>query len=238
MRVMGALLVALVWGFWTAFAFAQIGGLSGNSETPGVIAPAPVRAEQLLPPLPTTPAPSQIQPAPPVVQGPPASRPSSGSAGKQPARAGVDRSEIPPPPTAVSPARTQPGGGWVTGEAALAGGPFPAYMTGYAPGQTGAGWGGATSRPPERPFSDYSRPASVSPYLNLYRPQGALGTAGNYYSLVRPMVEQQQTNRQFSQRLRQVESAASATGGYAGRPAPTGGYFMNYYGFFPGLGAR
>ncbi|MGB9690512.1 hypothetical protein [Thermogutta sp.] len=129
------------------------------------------------------------------------------------------------------------GGGWVSGEAALAGGPFPAYMTGFSSSQ-GGGSGTAPARPVERPFSDYSPPASVSPYINLYRPEGTFGRVGNYYSLVRPMIQQQQTNRQISQRLRQIESPAQSGGGYGGRAAPTGGYFMNYYGYFPGLGAR
>lgn len=158
----------------------------------------------------------------------------------QQSRPGVNRSEIPAPPTASAsqPPTTGRAGGWVTGQAALEGGPFPAYMTGLGVQQMTSNFGMASASPANRPFADYSRPASVSPYLNLYRPEGALGQAGNYYSLVRPMVEQQQRNRQLSQQIRRLESAAQPGGGYTGRAASGGGYFMNHYGFFPGLGGR
>jgi len=111
-------------------------------------------------------------------------------------------------------------------------------MTGYGAGQTAPGFGGGTSVPLEKPFGDYSPAPSVSPYINLYRPEGAFGAAGNYYSLVRPMVQQQQLNRQLSRRLNQMQSALSTGPRSVGRTGATGGYFMNYYGFYPGLGSR
>lgn len=147
--------------------------------------------------------------------------------------------EIPLPPTATTSAGiSRGGGGWVSGQAALSGGPFPGYMTGYGAGQTTAGFGGGSPMPVQKPYSEYTREPSVSPYINLYRPEGAFGTVGNYYSLVRPMVEQQQINRQMSRQINQMQSTMSGGGGYAGRSAGTGGYFMNYYGFYPGLGSR
>jgi len=148
-------------------------------------------------------------------------------------------SGIPLPPTAAASIGTTRGtGGWGSGQAALSGGPFPAYMTGYGAGQTAAGFGGGTSVPLEKPFGDYSPAPSVSPYINLYRPEGAFGAAGNYYSLVRPMVQQQQLNRQLSRRLNQMQSALSTGPRSVGRTGAAGGYFMNYYGFYPGLGSR
>jgi len=147
--------------------------------------------------------------------------------------------EIPLPPTATTSAGiSRGGGGWVSGQAALSGGPFPGYMTGYPSGQTTAGFGGGTPPPVQKPYSEYTREPSVSPYINLYRPEGAFGTVGNYYSLVRPMVQQQQINRQVSRQINQMQSTMTGGGGYTGRSAGTGGYFMNYYGFYPGLGSR
>lgn len=241
MRVPHTLLAGLIWGHLTVLALAQSGGLPGNSEIPGTPSPGSAGIGQLLPPTPNNPLTIQAETSQIPIQTPttPTPRPTPTTGGQSLSRGRLARSEMPPPPTAaISPSRTHSSGGWVTGEAALAGGPFPAYMTGYGFGQSTANWGGTAARPMERPFSSYSRPSSVSPYLNLYRPEGALGLAGNYYSLVRPMVEQQQVNRQLSQRLRQMEAVGPSPGGYTGSFAPTGGYFMNYYGFFPGLGTR
>jgi len=146
--------------------------------------------------------------------------------------------EIPLPPTATASGPSRGGGGWVSGQAALSGGPFPGYMTGYGTGQVMAGFGGGAPSAVQKPFSAYAREPSVSPYINLYRPEGAFGTVGNYYSLVRPMVQQQQINRQVSRQINQMQSVMSPATGYGGRSGGTGGYFMNYYGFYPGLGSR
>ncbi|WP_460183380.1 hypothetical protein [Thermopirellula anaerolimosa] len=139
---------------------------------------------------------------------------------------------IPLPPTGYSRSSSAAGtsGGWVSGTAALQGGPFPAYMTGYgtpAGGHFGGGTGVGTAG---RPFSNYSSPQAVSPYMNLFRSNSSLGTAGNYYTLVRPQIEQQRVNQQLSRQINEVRS------GYGnaptGRGGSVGGYFMNYYGFF------
>lgn len=138
---------------------------------------------------------------------------------------------IPLPPTGYSRSSSAAGttGGWVSGPAALQGGPFPAYMTGYgAPG--GGYFGGGTGvGTAGRPFSNYSSPQAVSPYMNLFRSNSSLGTAGNYYSLVRPQLEQQRVNQQLSRQIREVQAGYGAP---AGRGGAAGGYFMNYYGFF------
>lgn len=146
--------------------------------------------------------------------------------------------EIPLPPTATALGPSRGGGGWVSGQAALSGGPFPGYMTGYGTGQVTAGFGSGAPSGAQKPFSAYAREPSVSPYINLYRPEGAFGMVGNYYSLVRPMVQQQQINRQVSRQINQMQSAMSPATGYGPRSGGTGGYFMNYYGFYPGLGSR
>lgn len=147
--------------------------------------------------------------------------------------------DIPLPPTApLLSGPSRGGGGWVSGEAALSGGPFPGYMTGYGTGQATAGFGAGGPLSVEKPFSTYAREPSVSPYINLYRPEGAFGTVGNYYSLVRPMVQQQQLNRRLSRQIDQMQSAISTRAGSHARGGSTGGYFMNYYGFYPGLSSR
>lgn len=139
---------------------------------------------------------------------------------------------MPLPPTgyARSGSATGTSGGWVSGPAALQGGPFPAYMTGY--GTSGGGYfgGGTGVGSAGRPFSNYSSPQAVSPYMNLFRSNTSLGTAGNYYTLVRPQIEQQRVNQQLS---RQIDEVRMGYGGApAGRGRGVGGYFMNYYGFF------
>ncbi len=173
-------------------------------------------------------------PTPGIAPLPPGSSTNRTSASSKTARS----SEIPLPPTAASVGMTRGAGGWVSGQAALSGGPFPGYMTGYETGQAAASFGGGTSVPLQKPFGDYSPAPSVSPYINLYRPEGAFGAAGNYYSLVRPMVQQQQVNRQLSRQLNQMRSAMSTGTRSVGRTGAIGGYFMNYYGFYPGLGSR
>lgn len=182
------------------------------------------------------------------VQQPAVSMPSTGTAVGQlgtpaPQTRPMPRTEIPLPPTAT-PATSglmSRGGGWVTGEGALAGGPFPGYMTGYGTVQSGGAFGGNASLVGGKPYSQFTRPEAVSPYINLYRPNSALGPAGNYFSLVRPLAQQQQFNRQTSQQLQQIRSNLTPNTGYGGRAAGgggTGGYFMNYYGFYPNQGGR
>lgn len=138
---------------------------------------------------------------------------------------------IPLPPTGYSRSSSAAGttGGWVSGPAALQGGPFPAYMTGYGAPNGGYFGGGTGVGTAGRPFSNYSSPQAVSPYMNLFRSNSSLGTAGNYYSLVRPQLEQQRVNQQLSRQIREVQAGYGAP---AGRGGGVGGYFMNYYGFF------
>ncbi len=112
-----------------------------------------------------------------------------------------------------------------------ASGPFPAYMMGYSQEMSGSL---PRSQPvqAQKPFSTYNRPPSVSPYLNLYRSgsTNGMGAVGNYYTLVRPMLNQQRTNQAVTRSLQQLQSGAAR-----GASAAPGGYFMNYYGYFQGL---
>ncbi|TWT88420.1 hypothetical protein Mal64_19010 [Pseudobythopirellula maris] len=94
------------------------------------------------------------------------------------------------------------------------------------PGRPSSGSAGhaVASRPASKPFSTISRPATVSPYLNLYLDEGE-DAAPNYHVFVRPQqqqVEQAQSQQVLLQRLqRQVQQAAysAPSGG-----APQGSY--------------
>jgi hypothetical protein len=59
----------------------------------------------------------------------------------------------------------------------------------------------------KRPFEDYSRRPSVSPYMNLTN--NNTGTATNYQSLVRPQLEQQAFNRRSLAAINQLQGQAA-----------------------------
>lgn len=87
----------------------------------------------------------------------------------------------------------------------------------------------------------YNRP-TVSPYLNLLRPQGGVAIP-NYQSLVRPMLDQERINQQQGRQLQQLQkriyqgpssqSSAGAPIGIRSTGHTTG--FMNYSAYFPQL---
>lgn len=94
------------------------------------------------------------------------------------------------------------------------------------------------SRPSHR--QTLSRPP-VSPYLNLLRPE--LDPATNYYTLVRPAIEQRAATFQQGEALQQLrsrvdEQAASPFAGANAGLAPTGSgaRFMNLSHYYPGFG--
>jgi len=100
-----------------------------------------------------------------------------------------------------------------------------------------AGVPGARSKP----FSGSTPSSGVSPYLGL----GGLnvGSVPNYYSIVRPQLEQQRQNeRAQQQQIAQQQElvALAARSPYAGAEGqqpmlPTGhvSVFMNYFGYYP-----
>lgn len=112
-------------------------------------------------------------------------------------------------------------------------GPTPGFGT-FAPSAPAATY--------EKPFSSYTPPPVYSPYMNLYRfnPRGPID---NYYSLVRPFVQQNMMNRQFGNQLHglQMNNRLQETmiqrlqqqnqlnqGGF--QPS----YYMNHGGFYQG----
>jgi hypothetical protein len=104
---------------------------------------------------------------------------------------------------------------------------------------------GAMARP-TKPFSSISKGPTVTPYLQLDRPFS--NTATDYYTLVRPQLEQQRINQQMQRDTQQMQRQLSEV---TSRPpinvegseymAPTGhaaafmsmGGFMNYGGYYP-----
>lgn len=95
----------------------------------------------------------------------------------------------------------------------------------------------------KKPFSDYEPPPAMSPWFELYRPN-ALGTINNYYTRVRPKVEQLDINARNKQELRSLDNAARAqtssvnrlrqqTEVLQGTSRPS--YYMNLQQYYPGL---
>jgi hypothetical protein len=96
-----------------------------------------------------------------------------------------------------------------------------------------------SARGRQKPFSSYTPGPSVSPYLALSAP--FTSTATNYYTQVRPQIEQQRINEQMAQRnaaLQRQLNAIAAQGPYDPQGsdvrAPTGhaAVFMNYGGYY------
>ena len=101
-------------------------------------------------------------------------------------------------------------------------------------------------------YSKYSNPGqdavfnrpTVSPYLNLLRPQGGVAIP-NYQALVRPQLQQQQINQQQGRQLQQLQrrtyqgpsSQSSAGAPIAIRSTGHTTGFMNYSAYFPQLQA-
>lgn len=90
-----------------------------------------------------------------------------------------------------------------------------------------------------KPFSGLAPRPSVSPYLALSSPFSS--TASNYYTQVRPALEQQRVNQQLEQRnaaMQRQLSAIAAQGPYSTQgnedQAPTGhaAVYMNYGGYY------
>lgn len=96
----------------------------------------------------------------------------------------------------------------------------------------------------DKPFSNYRAPAPVSPYLNLYRSNNSFGAVNDYYTLVRPLLEQQIYNQQIQKEVQSLQSATQMqsqslqhldqrTDQLFGFP-PSGSY-MNFQNYFPGF---
>jgi len=48
-----------------------------------------------------------------------------------------------------------------------------------------------------KPFSNYQAPSPISPYMRLYSDDNDFGRIDNYYTLVKPRLDQQRENMRF-----------------------------------------
>ena len=105
-----------------------------------------------------------------------------------------------------------------------------------------AGGLGGRSSPLSKPFTSYSPSPTVSPYLNLFREDLEGSSDLNYNTLVRPMLQQQQFNRQMEQhsmeiarRLQSIAAQADFNPQGSTTQYPTGHQtvFMYYGHFYP-----
>jgi hypothetical protein len=104
----------------------------------------------------------------------------------------------------------------------------------------------ASAQYPQQPRYTPARP-TVSPYLNLLRRDA--GPVPNYYSLVRPQLQQQAINQQVStnllqqeQNIGQLQDATLRLKASSMRATGTGGGFMNFSHYYnttrPAIGRR
>lgn len=101
-----------------------------------------------------------------------------------------------------------------------------------------------STRQVQKPFAGAQRSASVSPYLGLGG--GRTSTVNNYYSLVRPQMQQQRQNERLrNAQVRQQQQLQAATArspfSYGNRlegaqdlmPTGHGASFLNFFGYYP-----
>jgi len=165
---------------------------------------------------------------------------------------------IPVPPTdpaaALLPLPSQPRAAGRTGPYSGAAGwgapPIPPTMNAYDSMRSPGAGAGTMYRAPQaaqppvtKPFSGYRAPPSVSPYLNLNR-RSSGDSAENYYTLVRPFIDQRNLNQQFGTELHGLENMSriqSTALQYLNQQSQT--YqpnvvpqYMNLQHYYPGFG--
>ncbi len=96
----------------------------------------------------------------------------------------------------------------------------------------------------EKPHQNYRPGSAVSPYMNLFRRDEAVGV-DNYSSIVRPQLDRQRASKQVNRQIRGLQSNSRRQGkalnslgrqtrAMQGRAAPQ--YYQNYGGYYPGFG--
>jgi hypothetical protein len=76
----------------------------------------------------------------------------------------------------------------------------------------------APGKPHGKPFQGAEPEAAVSPYLNMYRGDGGSAVLPDYFTLVRPQLQQQEAARQQQLEMKKLRTQLqnlSATGGGA-----------------------
>jgi hypothetical protein len=109
------------------------------------------------------------------------------------------------------------------------------------------GLGIGSSSPAGKPFAGYTPPATVSPYLNLFREDLDGSSDFNYQTLVRPMLQQQQFNQQVERQAlemaRRMQSMAAQSdfnpqGSTTQFPTGHQSVFMYYGHYYPTANVR
>jgi hypothetical protein len=89
-----------------------------------------------------------------------------------------------------------------------------------------------------KPYDDYRRPPSVSPYMQLGRTDSWYGDIDNYNQYVKPGLEQLNANQQVRSQIRGLQNSVRTLGrqtqSLRGIVIPQ--YYMNYGGYYPGFG--
>jgi hypothetical protein len=98
-----------------------------------------------------------------------------------------------------------------------------------------------------KPFSNYTPPPTVSPYLNLFREERDGSSDFNYQTLVRPLLQQQQFNQQVERQAidlaRRMQSMAAQSdfnpeGSTTQFPTGHQSVFMYYGHYYPTANVR
>ncbi|MCC6491913.1 MAG: hypothetical protein IT424_02710 [Pirellulales bacterium] len=101
---------------------------------------------------------------------------------------------------------------------------------------------GNTPSRPVKPFSNVQRGTNVTPYIGLLSENPFNSSVTNYYSLVRPQIEQQRTNERIQQqnlaiqrRLNDIAAQAPYDPSGSEQLAPTGhvAVYQNFGGYYP-----
>lgn len=90
---------------------------------------------------------------------------------------------------------------------------------------------------PVKPFTDYRPSPTISPYLNLFNDSTGIARPENYYTLVRPFLDQQKANRRIGTELRGLQRDVRRRG----QPYGSGSilpYYQNLGGYYPGFNQR
>lgn len=90
-----------------------------------------------------------------------------------------------------------------------------------------------SARAPMRNAMPWQPPPTTSPFLNMFRPEAT--PIFNYYTLVRPQLQQLEINNRQAAQIQQLQQIINSGGG-SGRPARSaqGSRFMNHGGYFSG----
>ncbi len=61
---------------------------------------------------------------------------------------------------------------------------------------------------PTKPYSNYSPPPVLSPYMNLFRNDSDFGRVNNYYSLVKPQLDQRAYDQRMQNQIQLLQNQA------------------------------